>query len=179
MRVVPLAAGDLDAALSVLPWLRLVRTDDGTFLACPSEFADATPALLARAGARAEPRDGVPEPARGCLPARAFDLAPVPLAGIVDTLAVRVLGTGEAATRLLRRGLFRRGPRDVDRLRAVLHGEDRVIGWRRVIWAERPLFRARELRGIRPIVFDRDAVAQGEERWILARDGALGRWIRR
>jgi hypothetical protein len=34
------------------------------------------------------------------------------------------------------------------------------------------------LRGARPIVFDRAAVASGEERLLLAGTGAIARWIR-
>ena len=178
LRVVPVAAGDVDAALGLLPWLHLVRTDAGIFLACSPELADVARTLLARTGVRAEPSDVVPGPPRAFVPARAVDLVPVPLSGIVDTLALRPLATGEAAKRLLRRRFIRRGHANVDGVRAVLHGEERLIGWRRVVWTDRGVLRARELRGTRPVVFDRDAVSRGEERWILAGAGAIGRWLR-
>jgi len=178
MRVERLAAGDVDAALCLLPHARLVRVDAGTFFACPSELAGDARILLARAGLRTASCDALPEPPRHFVAARAEHLEPVLLAGAVDTLDVRVLGTGEAADRLRPRHPFRHRRSDVDRVRAVLRGEDRLIGWRRVLWADRAQFRGRTLPGIRPVVFDRDAVSGGEERWTFARAGALGRWLR-
>jgi hypothetical protein len=98
-------------------------------------------------------------------------------------LDLRAIGTGEATARLTRRGPLGRllpfGPRPgVEQVRAVLHGEDRVIGCRRALWADRALFRTAALRGARPIVFDRAAVGSGEERLLLAGTGAIARWIR-
>ncbi len=120
----------------------------------------------------------MPAPRPGLLPGRASDLAPIRIGGLIDIVTTRTLSPGEAATRLRRRGLLRRSRPDIAGLRAVLHGDDRLIGWRRVIWAERSLFRAPELRGIRPIVFDHDAVAGGDERWSLAGAGLLRGWLR-
>lgn len=178
LRVAPLAAGDLDAAIALLPPLRFVKTDGGIFLACPSEHREVARVLLARAGARAEPSDGLPAPRPGLLPARANDLAPIRLAGVVDILTLRTLGAGEAAARLRRHGPFRLRRRDPGRLRSVLRGEDRLVGWRRVVWAERALFRAHELHAVHPIVFDRAAIESGDEGLVFAGAGLVSRWLR-
>ena len=177
LRVVPLAIGDLDSVLATLLAVRLVRADGDVVLTCAPEDAQAARTLLARAGARAEPCDAAPAPAPGFLAARPSDLAPIAIGGLLDIVTTRTLTAGEAAARMRRRGLLRRSRPDAARVRAVLHGDDRLIGWRRVIWAERALFRAHELRGIRPIVFDHDAVAGGDERWTLASAGHLRGWL--
>jgi len=178
LRVIPLANGDLDSVLATLLAVRMVRADGDIFLTCAPAHAEAARTLLARAGARAEPCDAAPAPAPGLLPARPSDLAPIAIGGLLDIVTTRTLAAGEAAARLRRRDLLRRSRPDAARVRAVLHGDDRLVGWRRVIWAERALFRAPELRGIRPIVFDHDAVAGGDERWTLASAGHLGGWLR-
>ncbi len=179
MRIERVAPGDLDAALCGLPSVRLARTDAAVFLGCSAELADDARVLLVRAGVRSEIREAMPGPPRHLIPARAEHLEPVPHSGALDTLELRVLGTGEAAARLRPRRLFHRRRGDVDRVRAILRGEDHLIGWRRVLWADRALLRGRSLRGFRPVVFDRDAVSRGVERLTLARAGALDRWLPR
>lgn len=176
LHLVPLSLKDPDAALAALRSVRLVRSDAGIFLACAE--VEVARVLLGRAGVRVQPCDAMPAPPPGLLPARASDLAPIRLAGVMDTVTMRTLGTGEAAARLRRHGLLGRSRHDVVRVRAVLHREDLLIAWRRVIWADRALFRAPELRGIRPIFFDREAIAGGDERWTLAGAGMLRGWLR-
>ncbi len=178
MRLVPVQAGDLDAAMCLLPLARFVRVEDATFFECPSECVSEARVLLARAGVRSEACEAPLEVPPQLLPARAEHLDPVRLAGAVDSLVVRVLGPGEAAERLRIRRAFGRGSLDVDRVRAVLRGDERLIAWRRVLWADRATFRSRGPRGIRPIVFDRDALTGGIERWTPSGAGALGRWLR-
>lgn len=178
MRLEPLGAGDLDTALCLLGVARFVRVDAATFLECPSDLAYDARILLARAGVRTEACDAVPAPSRQLVPARAEHLEPVQLSGALDSLVLRVLGTGEAADRLRGHRPFGRGRFDADRVRPVLRGDDYLIAWRRVLWADRAVFRGRVLKGIRPIVFDRDAVNGGAERWTPTGAGALGRWLR-
>jgi len=183
LRLVPVAAGDLDTALGALPALRLVRATEGLFLCCAADLTDVARTLLARAGIATEACIAAPAPPAGWLPARAPDLAPLPRSGTLDSLDLRAIGMGEATARLMRRGPLGRllpfGSRpDVAQVRAILHGEDRVIAWRRALWVDRALFRTAALRGARPIVFDRAAVASGEERLLLAGIGAIARWIR-
>jgi hypothetical protein len=183
LRLIPIGAGDMDGALSVLPSARLVRAAEGVFLCCVTEIAAVARMLLARAGIEAEACLAAPEPLPGWVPARAPDLVPLPRSGTIDTLELRAIGTGEATARLLHRGplgrLVRFGPRpDVAPVRAVLHGDDRVIGCRRVLWADRALFRTPALHGVRPIFFDRASVARGEERLVFSRSGAIARWLR-
>jgi hypothetical protein len=182
LRLIPVGAGDMDGALSALPSARLVRAAEGVFLCGAVESAADARVLLARAGVAVEPCLAAPEPLPGWLPARAPDLVPVPRTGTVDALELRPLGTGEATARLLHRGsisrLLRFGPRpDVAPVRAVLHGEDRLIGWRRVLWVDRALFRTSALHGVRPIFFDRASVARAEERLVFSGSGAIARWI--
>jgi hypothetical protein len=178
MRVEPLGAGDLDAAVCLLRVARLVRIDAAAFLECPSELASDARVLLARAGVLTGACEPLPELPPHLIPARAEHLEPVVLPGSVDSLALRVLGTGEAADRLRTRRPFGRARFDVDRVRAVLRGDDQLIAWRRVLWADRRIFRARAPKGIRPVVFDRDAISSGAERWTPAGAGAVGRWLR-
>jgi len=178
MRVEPVGAGDLDTALSLLPVARFVRVDGVTFLECPSELAGDARLLLSRAGVRTGLCDALPVPPPHFIPARAEHLEPVLLPGSVDSLVLRVLGTGEAAHLLRSRRLFGRARFDPDRVRPILRGDDRLIAWRRVLWADRAAFRTRAHSGIRPVVFDRDAVTGGAERWTPAGAGALGRWLR-
>ncbi len=183
LRLVPLAAGDLDTALAAFPALRLMRASEGLFLSCAADLIDVARMLLARAGVDTEACIAAPVPPAGWLPVRAPDLVPLPRSGTLDALELRAIGTGESTARLMRHGPLGRllpfGPRpDVAQIRAVLHGEDRVMGWRRLLWADRALFRTPALRGVRPIVFDRAAAARGEERLLLAGSGAIARWIR-
>ncbi len=178
MRLAPLGAGDLDAAVCFLFGARFVRLDGATFVECSSELADDARVSLARAGVGTGACESLPDVPPHLIPAHAEHLEPVSIPGAVDSLVVRVLGVGEAAERLWPRRAFGRGRSDVDHLRAVLRGDDRLYAWRRVLWADRATFRTRALRGIRPVVFDRDGLADGMERWTAARAGALARWLR-
>jgi hypothetical protein len=177
MRLAPLGAGDFDAAVCLLPTARFIRLDRATFLECLSELEDDARVLLARAGVGTGACERLPDAPAHLIPARAAHLDPVLIPGAVDSLVVRVLGMGEAADRLRQRRALGRGRFDVDRVRAVLRGDDRLIAWRRVLWADRAAFRTRSLQGIRPVVFDRDGIDDGVERWTPAGAGALARWL--
>jgi hypothetical protein len=176
LRLEVVASGDIDWALCALPEVRLERRDGGVFIECDAAIVDEARVLLARAGARtstaAEPQRAAP-----LVPARLADLEPLDAAGAIDTVTVRVLSAGEAAHRP-RRGLFRRLA-EPDRVRAVLRGDDRAFAWRRIVWADRAALRSKALARARPIVFDRNALARGDERRGYARDRALARWIGR
>src|SRR4029077_15144946 len=126
LRVVPLAVGDLDGVLATLSEVRLVRADGDVFLTCALEHAETARTLLARAGARAEPCDAAPAPGPDLLPARASNLAPIVIGGLLDMVSTRTLAAREAAARLRQRGLLRRSRPDAVHLRAVLHGDDRL-----------------------------------------------------
>ena len=170
---------DLDRHLVQLPCVSLTRSDAGLFIECADELADLVSVLVARAGARAT-RGGTASRTADLVPALACDLAPLALGGLVDRVTIRRVATSEATARLASasHGPFRRRRPPDDRIRHVLRGEDRLYAWRRVVWAKGALMRAGALRGVRPIVFDRGAIANGGERLSRAGAGELTRWAR-
>jgi hypothetical protein len=170
---------DLDTHIAQLAWTRLVRSDTGLFLECAIRDAASAVALLARAGARGTPAQRTATVPSDLVPAIMSDLGPVAVAGTIDSVTVRILDLGEATARLMRapRAILR-PRRDDARVRALLRAEDRVIGWRRVLWARPSLLRSRRLRGARPVVFDREALEHAAEHFTLTRAGEVGRWAR-
>ena len=170
---------DLDAHIAQLPWIRLVRADAGLLLECAALDADHAVALFARAGARATPAQHAVSVSSDLVPAIMSDLGPVAMPGSIDSVTVRRLDPGEATARLMRksRGILR-PRRDDGRVRAILRAEDRVIAWRRVLWARPSVLRSRSPRGARPVVFDREALERAAERYTFMRAGDVGRWAR-
>jgi hypothetical protein len=180
LRIEALALDGLDRQLAELCWTRLVRWDEGLLVECAADEAEHAAALLARAGARTRRAETLPVPSPQLAPAVAIDLRPLALGGVLDVVTMRALAVGEATGRLMTR---RPGPlpgarRSAEQLRRVLRGEDRMFAWRRIVWARRALLRSRDLRGLRPVVFDRDAVEHGEERCSLVGAAELTRWAR-
>ena len=173
------ATADLDTHIAQLTWARLVRSDIGLLFECAHADAGRATALLARAGIRGTVAQRSPDVSSDLVPAIMSDLAPVTIPGIIDSVTVRPLDLGEATARLMRgpRAILR--PRRNDgRLRAVLRAEERLLAWRRVLWARPSLLRSKHLRGARPVVFDRDALERAGERYTFARAGQVGRWAR-
>jgi hypothetical protein len=113
------------------------------------------------------------------VPAIMSDLAPIVVPGAVDRVTVRALDLGEATARLMRgtRAILRQR-RDDRSVRALLHSEDRLIAWSRVLWARPSALRSRRIRGARPVVFDREALERATESFTLARADQVGRWAR-
>jgi len=170
---------DLDSHLAQLSWARLVRGDAGLHLECAIADAERAVALLARAGARGILVARAPDVARDLVPAIMSDLGPVTLPGALDSVTLRPLDLGEATARLMRRPRsILRPRRDDGRIRALLRAEDRVVAWRRVLWARPSVLRSRAPRGARPVVFDHGAVEHATERYTLVRAGEVGRWVR-
>lgn len=177
LRVEHVRRGELDAVLWELRSARLERRPEGMFVECDDEPAGAMPRIL-RAGMRARPSGPAPGRA-GLVAAVVGDLEPRAAAGIVDRISIRALDAGEATLRL-RRSRFagwRRGRYPRERVRDLLHDEERMYGWTRHIWASASVFRSGALRGVRPIVFDRGALERGVERYAFVRDGLVARWI--
>jgi hypothetical protein len=178
LRLETVASGPLDRALVQLSWARIERGDAGLFLECDEQQVGLAIVALARAGMRAEP--GVTPHARaGLLPALVSDLSPRRVGGIVDRVTVRGVGPREATLRVLgvRRVWLRRpSATAVARTRELLRGEERVFAWRRVVWVDPGTLRSRAVGGARPIVFDRDAVERGPERWGWTAEGLVARW---
>jgi hypothetical protein len=174
------SSADLDEHIAQLSWVRLLRGDAGLHLECAAMDALRAIALLARAGARGTPVQLVSSLSSDLVPAIMSDLGPVSLPGAIDSVALRPLDLGEATARLMGgppRSILR-PRRDDGRVRAILRAEDRVVAWRRVVWARPSVLRSRALRGARPVVFDRGAVERAAERYTLVRAGEIGRWAR-
>ena len=177
IRIDVVDASDADVQLADLGEATFARADDLVAVACESTEEWLT-SLLARAGARATPIAALPAPPTGAIPATAIDLTPVSAPGIVDVIRVRTLTSGEATARLRSaRGRWPVRRPDRDSIRAVLRDEDRLIAWRRIVWANPATFRSRAMRGVRPMVFDRGGVAEGRERTYFAAHGELARWL--
>jgi hypothetical protein len=173
--VEPITPTRFDAQIASLRWARLRRGPDGVSLECATEDADRALILIARAGARARTVVGVSAPVTRLRPALMSDLAPVAIDGVVDTIVLRRVDSSEATARLERRSwLFRRPDRTG--IRAVLRGDDQLFAWRRIVWATASTLRSR-LRSARPVIFDRDALEHGHERYTFARDDELTRWL--
>ena len=176
LRVEARAMTDLDSHIAHLGWVRLIRSDGDLFLECAAEDALRAAALLARAGARCVAA-GHPIVASDLVPAIVNHLAPVTMPGTIDRVMLRPLDVGEATARLLsRRPALLRGRREHSGVRTILRGDDRLIAWRRVLWARPSLLRTHHLRGARPIVFDRGALERVAERYTSRRAGELTRW---
>jgi len=177
LRVEVVARGDVDVALASLGQVRLERRAGQVLLTCPD--ASLATAALARAGLSAAPADQLSAggPLRTALVSH---LDPLRAEDIVDVIHLRCPPLGEAITlvRAATRDLFGRRERERrEMIAALLHERDRLIAWRRVIHAPASVLRARRMRGVRPLVFDRDGLAHAGERTVLASRRALAAWI--
>lgn len=180
MRIEPVDLCGLDAQLWALGPVRLLRDDVGISLECDDEAAvPAAVRALARAGARVVAQEEGPERSRPVgVAALARHLEPIRVARIVDTVSIRPLPPGAASARLVRRGLLGRRRADVEAIRGVLRGCERVFLWRRVVWAEPRVARSRALAALRPVVFDRAALERPEDTLAFVSADALTRWAR-
>ena len=135
---------------------------------------------LALAGVRVTPCPGLPRPAASLRPAIAFDLAPLG-DGLqaIDIVEVRAVPLSEASAALMRRRRrWLPGSRQArEACRRLLRDDDAVLGWRRTVWCAVASLRVARARvRLRPVVFDRDALARRALQWTYANDGALERW---
>lgn len=167
----------LDTHLAELGWARLARCDDRVTLEC-ADGAEHAAMILARAGTKATALAAAPSPPAGAFPAIVRHLAPFGCEGSLDVISVRAVEASEATTRL--RGSSSWWPRrrtDRAKMRAILRSEDRLLAWRRVIWAPRSRLLSHALDGARPAVFDRRGIDVAPERFCLARSFELNRWL--
>ena len=174
-----------DAQITQLAWTRLERAGTRLVLECADDDVERAMILLARAGARATPTEQEAAPMSGLVPALVHDLAPRDVPGIVDRVSVRRIDLGEATARLgsaqrwhiaLERWRVSVRHRDPSPLRALLRGQERLFGWRRVLWARPALLRSRAVRDVRPVIFDREAIDRTEERHSFVLADELTRW---
>ena len=185
LRVDALSLRSLDAQVTRLAWARLWRGGARFVLECADEDVEHAMVLLARAGARATRIEPEGLQMSGLVPALVHDLAPRDVPGIVDRVSVRRIDLGEATVRLRsadrgslsvdrwRISLHRRDPAP---LRALLRGQERAYGWRRVLWARPAVLRSRALHAVRPVIFDREALERTEERQAYVLADELTRW---
>lgn len=168
-----------DSRLARLGAGKLTRAANATFL--ESDCAvDHVTIQLASAGVRAASCAVIPAPAPGMRPAICFDLAPLrDHTQAIDVVEFRPIALSDASAALIRQRVpWQRGSRaSRDACRRLLHEEDAVLGWRRVVWA--PITVLRTARGtvrLRPVVFDRAAIERQPWRWAYASHGAVGLW---
>jgi hypothetical protein len=173
LRLEVIAPRDVDDALCDLGQLMLERCPDGTFLEVAEDLVARARAALGRCGIDVEAGRREP-PTAVTVPGTVRDLAPVRASGVTDRVWVRAIGIAHATT-LCRKGILRRY--DPERLRPLLREEDRAYAWRRVVWMPRSAMRVPELRGVRPIVFDRAALTAGRERYGFTGTASLARWL--
>jgi len=168
-----------DARLASLGAGKITRAATATFLESDCAVAHTT-FQLASAGVRAASCSVTPAPGPGMRAAVCFDLAPLrDRTGAIDVVEFRPIALSEASGALLRqRVLWRRGSRaSRDACRRLLHEEDAVLGWRRVVWAPIAVLRsARATVRLRPVVFDRAAIERQPWCWAYASHGAIGLW---
>ena len=167
-----------DCHLARLGAGRLTRSAHDTYLETDRGIDEVTHEL-ALAGVRAA-RCALPAPEAGFRPAIAFDLTPLGdgLQGI-DVVEVRAVSLGEASAALMRRRLpwLRASRQSREACRRLLSDDDAVLGWRRIVWCSVGSLRAARARvRLRPVVFDRDAVAERALQWTYANDAAIERW---
>jgi hypothetical protein len=178
LRVTVRAVAEIDAQLRELDWFRAVRSDLGTTIECLDEQAGMAAVALARGGAAAEMVPPPPGVTRGDVPAVVGHLEPLRIANVVDTIVARRVSTAEATAHLMRaRRVFLVRRPDRERVRAVLRGTDGMLAWRRIVWAPRAAILSGSLRGARPIVFDREALEGGAERYAFVSSNAFTRWL--
>jgi hypothetical protein len=168
-----------DRRLARLGAGRLTRSAHDTYVEIDREIAEVTHEL-ALAGVRVTRCLAVPGPAAGLRPAIAFDLTPLG-DGLqaIDVVEIRAVPLSEASAALMRRRLpWLRGSRQSrEACRRLLHDNDVVLGWRRIVWCPVASLRvARERVRLRPVVFDRGALAGRDLAWTYANDGAIERW---
>lgn len=168
-----------DCRLARLGAGRLTRAAHDTYLETDRGLPEVTHEL-ALAGIRVTQGLAVPGPAAGFRPAIAFDLTPLGdgLLGI-DVVEVRAVPLSEASAALMRRRLpwLRSSRQSREACRRLLRDEDAVLGWRRIVWCSVGSLRvARTGIRLRPVVFDRDALAGRDLQWTYANDAAIERW---
>jgi hypothetical protein len=179
LRLEAVRCAAFDRRLARLGAGRLTRSAHDTYLEIDRGLDEATHEL-ALAGVRVTSCLALPAPAVGFRPAMAFDLTPLGdgLQGI-DVVEVRAIPLGEASVELMRRRLpwLRASRQSREACRRLLRDDDVVLGWRRIVWCSVGSLRlARARVRLRPIVFDRDALAGRALQWSYANDAAIERW---
>lgn len=177
------AGARLALALAAVPAVVLARRAGRAYADVPVALVAPLVRSLAFAGIRAEACAADLFPPPDSFVARADTLTPLE-AGDVDLDVVRVerVPLGSATREVLRRrvaGLLPPTASDRARCRDLLRGADALFAWSRLAWGSRSALRSQRSRRIlRPIVFDRAAIARLELRGrATARGDEIGRWL--
>ena len=173
------APGDLDAAIADLREVRLERRAERTFITCDRAPVAAAIAALARAGVEGTPM--TPSTAPAMRAAVLGHLEPIAFAETRDVVSIRCASLGEAIdlVRDATRDLFGRRARERrERIASLLHERDRLLLWRRILYAPSGLLRSRRIPGARPLVFDPEGIDHARERLSLVSAQRLSTWIR-
>ena len=158
---------------------KITRTASVTYLESDRRIEDVG-YQLAMAGIRVTRCSAIPGAAAELRPAIAFDLAPLDDSiRAVDVVEIEPISLGQASARLMHRRVrwlpHSRVARDA--CRRLLRDEDAILGWRRIVWCSVGSLRAARTHvRLRPVVFDKAAVARQPLRWTYVRDGAIERW---
>jgi hypothetical protein len=178
LRLEAIKRAAFDRRLARLGAGRLTRSARDTYLEIDRDIDEVT-RELALAGVRATHCAALPQLAAGLRPAIAFDLTPLgEILQAIDVVEVRALALGDATAALLRRMPWLRASRQSrEACRRLLRDDDAILGWRRTVWCSVASLRvARAHIKLRPVVFDRSAVASRALQWTYATDGAIERW---
>jgi hypothetical protein len=179
LRLEPVRRVAFDRRLARLGRCRLTRAALDTYLEIDRGIDEVT-YELALAGVRVTRCPALPANAAGLRPAIAFDLTPLG-DGLqaIDVVDVHAVSISEASAVLLRRRLPWLGaPRHSrEACRRLLRDDDAVLGWRRIVWCSVASLRVARARiRLRPVVFDRAALADRTHQWTYVNDGAIERW---
>ena len=175
----PRGARGIDGEVWDLGALRIAFTPRGVVVEIAADHLAHLVTAFARSGIALTGTDGTIDEGAPLVPAVARTLGP--LGGLpvrCDVVSLRQVSVAQATRSLHRRPRLprRSSPHDTARCRAILREEEHVLAWRRIVWAEPSVLRHRR-GGIRPIVFDHDALHRSAERWIFASDGQVERWL--
>jgi hypothetical protein len=175
------AGGDLDAAIPAAAALRLLRSRGELYAVVDDTHARSFRRALAYCGIRALPVADLPRVDPRAIPARSDALVPLPDdVGAIDVVTVEVVPLAAATRRETRRRVrwLPLDPRRRARCRALLRGEEHLLAWERRAWIGRSdLSDARVRRILRPIVFDRRAIAVTRLAHVCYRtDRAFAQW---
>lgn len=175
----PRGARGIDGEVWGLGALRIAFTPRGVVAEIGADHLARLVTVFARSGIALTGTDGTIDEGVPLVPAIARTLGPLGVVPVrCDVVSLRPVSVAQATRSLHRRPRLprRSSPHETARCRAILREEERVLAWRRIVWAERSALR-HGLGGLRPIVFDHEALHRSAERWIFASDRQVERWL--
>ncbi len=183
LRLTPIGATRLGAALATVDGATLARRDGGAYAEVPVALVRRLARALAFAGIAVEPCDADIAPPAGALLARGLDLHPLRRDLVaLDLVRVRRVPLGRATREILHRrlgGLLPAAAPARLRCHALLRMDEVFLEWDRCAWASRAALRSSAARrSLRPVVFGGAlADANGIRGRTTSRDPDLERWL--